>query len=246
MVRASKFILENLDKISELHFSLDTHYAFQIFHPTFWIDSQGNHPAPYTMITTEDLRKGVWSPVVRAKLQEDYVEQLEKQGKYTLCIWPFHTMLGSLDHSLVPLLFETALFHAIARKSSTKFETKGQNPFTENYSVMAPEVKTLLAGTKDEVTVGQFNTRFFKTLMDNDQVIIWGEASSHCVKATIEDLITQIQTVDSSLINKIVIFEDCMSPVIHPAVDFPAVAKEALKKFADAGATVVKSTDFQF
>lgn len=246
VARAIDFIYGNIDKITELHFSLDTHYAFQIFHPTFWVNNEGNHPEAYTIITLDDIRSGKWMPSTHPMHAEDYVKQLETQGKYDLCIWPFHTMLGALDHALVPALFEAALFHTIIRKVSTKFETKGQNPLTENYSVMAPEVKQLLQGTKDEITVGQFNTKFFRALMNNDQVIIWGEAASHCVKATIEDLITQIQHVDPSLINKIVIFKDCMSPVIHPVVDFPALAQKALDDFEKAGVKVVNSTDFTF
>lgn len=246
VVRAINFIYSNIDKITELHFSLDTHYAFQIFHPTFWVDAQGNHPAPFTIITLDDIRDGKWMPSTHPKHAEDYVKQLQAQGKYDLCIWPFHTMLGSLDHALVPALFEASLFHTIVRKQPTKFETKGQNPLTENYSVMAPEIKQLLQGTKEEVTVGQFNTKFFRALMNNDQVIIWGEAASHCVKATIEDLISQIQTVDPGLIDKIVIFKDCMSPVQHPVVDFPAIAQKALADFEAAGVKVVNSTDFSF
>ena len=246
VAKAIDFIYKNIDKITELHFSLDTHYAFQIFHPTFWIDNEGNHPAPFTIIKLDDIRNGKWMPSTHPKHAEDYVRQLEAQGKYDLCIWPFHTMLGSLDHALVPALFEASLFHTIVRKTSTKFETKGQHPLTENYSVMAPEVKQLLQGTKDETTVGQFNTKFFRALMNNDQVIIWGEAASHCVKATIEDLISQIQSVDPSLIDKIVVFKDCMSPVIHPVIDFPAIAQKALEDFEKAGVKVVNSTDFMF
>lgn len=31
-------------------------------------------------------------------------------------------------------------FHAVARHAVTRFETKGDNPLTENYSVLRPEV----------------------------------------------------------------------------------------------------------
>jgi len=244
--RAIQFIYENIDKITELHYSLDTHYAYQVFHPTFWVDSEGNHPSAYTIITYDDIKNGKWMPSVHPVYVEDYVKQLESQGKYSLCIWPFHTMLGSIDHALVPALFEASLFHSIVRKVPVRFETKGQHALTENYSVMAPEVKQLLKNTDKELNVGQYNTKFFKALMNNDIVIIWGEAASHCVKYTIEDLINQIKTVDPSLIDKIVVFKDCMSPVIHPVIDFVSITENALKSFEQEGIKVINSTDFKF
>ena len=244
VVRGAKFILQNVGKISELHYSLDTHRAFQIFHPTFWVNANGNHPNPFTLITSQDIRDGKWLPISHLQYAVDYVKQLEDQGKYTLAIWPFHTMLGAIDHSLVPLMFETALFHSIVRQTQTKFETKGEHPLTENYSVLSSEVKTLRPGSNQELTVGNFNTKFFDTLMRNDEVYIIGEASSHCVKATIEDLLHHIQAVDPALVNKVTILQDCMSPVgALPTVDFPAIAAQALRDFETAGFTVMNSTD---
>src|SRR5688500_10257947 len=42
--RAIEFIYRNLGQISGLHFSMDTHRVFQIFHPGWWVDAKGNHP----------------------------------------------------------------------------------------------------------------------------------------------------------------------------------------------------------
>lgn len=245
-VRTGEFILRNLDKITELHFSLDTHKMFQIFHPTFWLDnSTGKHPCPFTLISAQSIKDGKFSPLFFPHECLEYCEELEKTGKYMLCIWPYHTLLGSVSHAIVPLLFEVATFHAIARRKQNNFETKGFHPLTENYSVMSPEVKKVKGNV-----VGQFNTKFFKALMNNDRVYIAGQASSHCVKTTIEDLIREIQATDPSLADKVYILEDCMSPV--PAVtdgkgniivDFPKIAKDALESFKSAGMHIVKSTD---
>ena len=242
--RICNFVYNNIDKITELHFSLDTHRVFQIFHAAFWVDKNGKHPEPLTMITYEDIKKGTWMPVVHVQYAMNYVKQLEETGKYTLIIWPYHTMLGSIDHALVPALFECSIFHSIARSIQTKFETKGEHPLTENYSVLSPEVKNIGTGT-NQLVVGQFNTKFFKTLMDNDRVYIAGEASSHCVKSTIEDLLLNIKNTDPTLVQKVYILEDCMSPVpaIPNIVDFPAIAKAALDSFKQAGMNIVKSTD---
>ncbi len=248
--RGCEFIYRNIDVITELHYSMDTHRAFQIFFPTFWMDKKGQHPQPFTMITTQDIRDGKWMPALYPLEAEAYVKELEASGKYVLFIWPFHTMLGSVDHALVPAAFETLLFHSIVRQKQTGFETKGTHPLTENYSVLEPEVKQIKAGG-NLINLGNFNTRFFKALMENDRVYLKGEAKSHCVKATIESLLDQILKDDIGLVKKVYILEDCMSsvPAAYDAKgnllspDFPKLADEAIEKFRSAGMNVVKSTD---
>ena len=44
MQRAIEFIYRNLDRVTGLHFSMDTHRVFQIFHPAWWTDDKGGHP----------------------------------------------------------------------------------------------------------------------------------------------------------------------------------------------------------
>ena len=244
--RVIEFIYRNLAKLTELHFSLDTHKVFQIFFQSFLQNNKtGLPPNPFTLVLTKDIKSGELSFVFFPHECADYCEELERTGKYVLCIWPYHTLLGSVGHALMPALFEAAMFHAIARKKQTNFETKGMHPLTENYSVLSPEVKKV----KGQV-VGQFNTKFFKALMANDRLYIAGEASSHCVKTTIEDLIREIKNVDPKLLDKVYILEDCMSPVGavtdgkgNVIVDFPAIAKKALEDFKAAGVHIVKSTD---
>lgn len=244
--RTAEFIYRNLEILTDLFFSMDTHRAFQIFHPAFWIDnSTGEHPAPLTLISVADIKAGKFSPLMFPHESLAYCEELEKTGKYVLCIWPYHTMLGSISHALVPAVFEAALFHSIARRKQIHFETKGVHPLTENYSVLSPEVKKV----KGRV-VGQFNTNFFNALMDNDRVYVLGQAASHCVKTTIDDLLREINDTDPDLVKKVYIVEDCMSPV--PAVtdgagkvlvNFPQIAAEALDRYRAGGMNVVKSTD---
>jgi nicotinamidase-related amidase len=245
-VRTCEFIYRNLDVITSLNFSLDTHKLFQIFHPAWWLDTMtGDHPEDFTMITAQSIRDGRYQPLFFAQESIEYCEELERTGKYVLIGWPFHTLLGSVGHAMVPAIFEAAVFHAIARRKQTHFETKGLHPLTENYSVLSPEVKKVRGRV-----VGQFNTDFFKALMTHDRVYILGQASSHCVKTTIEDLLREIMAIDPSLVDKVYIVEDCMSPV--PAVrdpqgnvivDFPKIAADALDSFRQAGMHVVKSTD---
>ena len=55
--RMTRFLYENMERISNIAVSLDTHTPHQIFHPCWWIDENGNHPAPNTPISLDDLLK---------------------------------------------------------------------------------------------------------------------------------------------------------------------------------------------
>ena len=243
--RALRFLYRNLDKITGLHFSMDTHRVFQIFHPAFWVDKDGKHPAPLTPIFHEDVRAGNYTPVAHPRECLEYTKRLEEDGKYVLTIWPYHTLLGGVSHALVPAVMEASIFHAIARRHQTHFETKGTHAMTENYSVLSPEVKEL-----GGQAVGSFNAPFFKMLMDYDRIYVFGQAKSHCVLSTLRDIETHIKNTDPALADKIYILEDAMSPVpappldpLPPTLDFPRIADEAIEDFKKAGMHVVTTAE---
>jgi len=243
--RTIEWLYRNLDRITDLTFSLDTHCAFQIFHPAFWVDGEGKNPPPFTTITARDVNEGRWRPVARDAESREYVERLERSGKYVLTVWPYHTLLGGVSHALVPALMEAALFHALVRSAPTRFETKGEEAMTENYSVLSPEVREL--GGK---RIGEFNASLFDHLMRFDRVYLFGQAKSHCVLSTLRDLHDRIRATDPNLMDKIWILEDATSPVpappidpLPPALDFPRVAEAAFAELRAAGMHVVKTTD---
>jgi nicotinamidase-related amidase len=243
--RAIGWLYRNLGRITGLHFSMDTHRVFQIFHPAWWTDPQGHHPAPFTPIRHADVRRGDWVPIAHPKESLEYTARLEETGKYVLTVWPFHTLLGGVSHALVPALMEAAIFHAIARRRQTHFETKGTHAMTENYSVLSPEVQEL-----GGQPVGAFNASFFKMLMEYDRIYIFGQAKSHCVLATVRDIELKIKATDPALADKVWLLEDAMSPVpappirpLPPELDFPRIAERAIAEFKAAGMHVVKTSD---
>ena len=79
--RMTQFIYNNMDKITNIAVSIDTHTPHQIFHPCWWIDENGNNPVPYTPITLADLDSGKYRAVIYPRQSRDYVEHLEKDGK---------------------------------------------------------------------------------------------------------------------------------------------------------------------
>ncbi|MCR4280116.1 MAG: isochorismatase [Candidatus Komeilibacteria bacterium] len=251
-VRLAEFIYRYLGVITEIDPTMDTHTAMQIFHPVFWINDQGEHPiGNQTIITLTDVEKGIWkvNPAIAnsitgsysflQKYARHYVAKLTADGKYPLMIWTYHAMLGGIGHALTAVIEEAVFFHNLARTSQTGFEIKGGNPLTENYSVLKPEI------TEDHTgrPIAQSNSRFIEKLMKYDAVIIAGQAKSHCVAWTIDDLLNEIQAHDPELAKKVYLLEDCTSAVVVPGIiDFTDQADDAFRRFAAAGMHVVKTT----
>ena len=245
--RICSFVYRNLGAVTQAVVTLDTHQAFQIFHAPFLVDEHGNHPSPYTLVTQADVESGRWQvdpeaaevlgigEAANAHLRS-YVEQLAAGGKYDLTIWPFHSMLGGLGHTLVSALEEALFFHAIARRAQTRFEIKGWQALTEHYSVLGPEV---LLGSGGE-PLGERNIALVEHLLRFDAVIVAGQAKSHCVAWTIEDLVE----IAPQIARRLYLLDDCCSPVVVPgAVDYTDDADAAFARFAQAGAHVVRSTE---
>jgi nicotinamidase-related amidase len=252
-IRLCEFIYGNLNIITEIIPTMDTHTIMQIFHPIFWLDRAGEHPPAATVITLEDLQKQIWqvNPAVADRLAGGdytalqqhalhYVKKLTETGKYPLIIWPYHSMLGGIGHALVSAVEEAIFFHNIARNTQTDFQIKGNNPLTENYSALRPEI---IEGV-DGKAIAAKNSKLIQKLLDFDAVIIAGQAKSHCVAWTIDDLLTEILARDRHLANKIYLLEDCTSAVVIPdIVDFSDSADRAFQRFADAGMNLIKSTN---
>ncbi len=251
-MRLSRFIYEHLGLITQISATMDTHHAMQIFHPIFWLNEAGEHPEPHTEISVADVESGRWrvNPSIAGSLPGGaasalrahalhYVSALAQGGKFPLIIWPYHGMLGGVGHALVPAVEAACFFHAVARSSQTTFEIKGDNPLTEHYSALGPEVRRRSDGTP----LGDKNKGFIERLLSFDAVIIAGQVKSHCVAWTIADLLDEIMNEDERLARKIYLLEDCTSPVVVPGlIDFTEQADEAFQRFTGAGMHAVRTT----
>lgn len=246
--RLCEFIYRNLGVITEICPTLDTHQVMQIFHSIFLVNKKGEHPPPFSLISAEDIKKGKWKfneelskslnidKKYGQKFIEHYVNKLRQGGKYDLTIWPYHAMLGGIGHALVSAVEEAIFFHSIVRFSQPDYQVKGNNAFTENYSVLSPEVLE----DQDGNSIAYRNTSFVQKLLQFDAVIIAGQAKSHCVAWTIDDLLKSIRMSDTNLAKKVFLLEDCMSPVVIPnVIDYTDEANKAFQRFAAAGMNIV-------
>jgi nicotinamidase-related amidase len=236
--RLCEFVYRNLGAITQVIPTLDTHRAMQIFHPAWLVDADGRHPPPYTLVSTDDVERGVWraaDPALQAHLLH-YVRELEAGGRYRLTVWPYHALLGGIGHALVSAVEEAIFFHGIARSSPPAFELKGDNPLAEHYSVLGPEVKH----GPDGEEIGRLNVPLIERLLGFDAVVFAGQAKSHCVAWTIDDLLGDARV----LAERVYLLEDCTSPVVVPGlVDYTDEADAAVERFAAAGMHVVRSTE---
>ena len=248
--RLCEFVYRNLGTITQVFPSLDTHHAMQVFHAIWLVDEDGNHPEPYTLVSPEDVESGRWrvNAAVADALGFDhgyaarhlthYTRALAAGGKYNLTIWPYHAMLGGIGHALVPAVEEALFFHTVARYSQPDFQVKGDNPLTEHYSMLGPEVTEGPDGER----LGGLDTGLIEKLLGFDAVVVAGQAKSHCLAWTIDDLLED-ESVRDRLAERTYLLEDCTSPVVVPgAVDYTDEADAAFERYAAAGMHVVQST----
>lgn len=225
MLRIADYILK--EDPEHIVVTLDTHNEFDIAHNAWWVDNEGKHPEPFTLITVQDVENGKWKAAKR-ELQEHanfYVKKLEQQNKYKLLIWPNHCIEGTEGHKVNPEL-DTALQQwEIKNNKKVEYLYKGMNHKTEHYSAL-----------KAEVVLDEENTQLKKDVINSlkvyDEVVFTGEASSHCVGGTTIDYLENISQKEKE---KVLILKNCMSAV----PGFEANAEQFFEKAQNLSAKVV-------
>ena len=232
MSRLSDLVRRLKDQWHRIHVTMDTHRLVDVDHPIFWTDPNGNPPAPFTIISVEDVEKGRWIPRDRSLKDRmlGYARALHENGRYPLCIWPPHCLVGTWGHNVVEPL-RKALLEWEEGYAMVEYAQKGVNPFTEHYSAIQADVPD----KSDPSTLP--NRRLIRALKDADTVVVAGEALSHCVANTMRDLAIHLGVEG---VRKFVLLRDCTSPVSG----FEAEAEEFLTDAIRKGIQVTNSTEF--
>ncbi|TCT20369.1 nicotinamidase-related amidase [Melghiribacillus thermohalophilus] len=200
--RLNQFIYDHFEDITHIMVSIDTHKPRQIFHPCWWEDSRGNEPEPLTIIHDEDVEQGRWKPRYFAEESKRYVRKLEETSKKQLCIWPYHCLQGTYGHALESQFAAMAYLHSVLREYDLKTVVKGEDPLSEMYGIIEPEYSEKDLTRRDVINeVKQY-----------DEIIIAGEAASHCVLESVNQLCSHLEN-KGDLLEHTYILTDCMSSI---------------------------------
>lgn len=229
--RVSDFIRSNSKSIHYIAATLDSHHPIHIANPIFWKDANGNHPTPFTVITKQDIKDGKWQTAFNPQWASHYVEELENNGK-TLTIWPEHCIVGSNGFALVQTLMDALMYWEKETSRPYMLEFKGSNWYSEHYSIFKAEVEV------PNCPETQINQNLINALNKYDRVFLLGQAANVCCLNSLNDL----NTYAPDLVKKLVILEDCMSPIGQWDINTDPVYQKAVS----LGAKIMKSTDVTF
>lgn len=242
-------------KIDRIVATLDSHQKLHIAHPHFWRNEKDERPTPFTIISADDIEKGVWKPreALQLNLNEsldqavfgdvsgvlkgdtldlpkyclEYAKRLEAKGRFQICIWPEHCLIGSPGHAIVENVRAAISDWSAQTGGSVEWVMKGENLLTEMYSALAADVPVNAATA--------FNQPLFDSLiLQSDKLLVCGQAMSHCVNYTARDIVDHATPEQCK---KIYLLTDCASPV----PGFEAAADTFQKDMKEKGVHLITS-----
>lgn len=225
MDNIANFVKTYSKKISKITATMDSHQIFHIAHPPFWKGRDGKSPPPFTMITLQDYLNGIWKPILPSldKVVKNYLEQLQKNNRYVLTVWPIHAVVGTWGHNFYDSINEAFKQWCLDNVKTVDFCTKGSNPLTEHYSILVADV----VDSNDPST--QVNVGLLNSLNEADIILVGGLAESHCVANTVVDCANYFG--DDSLIKKMVLLEDCTTRVKNPNPGIDSIFEKMTNDF---------------
>ncbi|AGF48730.1 nicotinamidase [Candidatus Kinetoplastibacterium galatii TCC219] len=228
MKRLAKFILANINNISEITITLDSHYRMDIAHTCFWRRGD-NNLEPFSKITSDDIIRGSVTPKTKDNKKQiiRYFEYIEKSEITGLTIWPVHCEIGTWGNNINKHIQVSRNLWEDKNSKKANILLKGLDPLREQFSIFSKDTR------KNKKCI---NRKLIKNLDKYDILLIAGESSSHCVKRTIEDLIYNSNRKD---LQRIMVLTDCMSPV-H---GYEKRTRDFMSDMEDIGVTITNSIE---
>lgn len=230
MERLAAFIDTHGARIDHITVTLDTHELHDIGHPVFWRMADGRMPAPFTPVSVEDLEQGridAAEPSLRDYVRR-YLQALKVGNHYGHMIWPVHCQIGSPGHAIHPAVLRAVNAWETRTGTPARRVLKGQNRLTEHYSAVRAEV----VDPRDPAT--DTNRDLVASVVESTITLVAGEALSHCVKATVEDLAGEMNGA-----SRLTLLTDAMSPV----TGFETQGRAFLQQVAAQGGTLCTLAD---
>ena len=212
--RVAALLHKHAARIDRVVATLDSHHKLHIGHPCFWTQTAtGKHPAPFTIISAQDLRDGKFTPHPKLQLPADlsravdpnvfagrdkvlqqdgvtldltkycieYADRLEAKGRFQICVWPEHCLIGTAGHAIVDPILESIAHWSSLTGGSVEWIWKGEQLLTEMYSAIEADVPV--------TTDTAFNDSLVDSLQTSNHLIVCGQAMSHCVNYTLRDIV---------------------------------------------------------
>lgn len=199
----TQFIYNNLEKISRIITSLDTHIAQQICHACWWVDANGVPPKPYTIITSSDVDNGIWIPrIASIKDNYHYLKSYEKEMGKHLCIMPYYAIAGTEGSAIEGEIAKIVYFHSIVRNSINNTITNGLDFYSQANGSINTEYRssTLL------------NVQLLTAVEKYDEIYIAGESLNYGLINNVKR-IAEYYKHNKAITRKITILTDCTSPL---------------------------------
>lgn len=189
--------------------TLDSHPSVAVERTTFWMTPEGNAPAPFTFVTEQDVASGKLAPRNSEFVPQviHMLQQLARAGRPGLVIWPVHCVTGTWGHNIYSALEDQLVEWEFAQQRAVRRVLKGEYPLTEHFGVFEADAPN------ETVPSTQFNNALAVELTQGvDTLFIAGEAGSHCVASSVDQLIAYLNRSQAPR-PRIVLLSDCMSPV---------------------------------
>lgn len=187
MGRVISFLDLRGNEIEDILISLDAHRNIHVGHPSFWEMKDGSEVKPFTLVDDNMLK------LIKPRFCSAYVKSdIKKNGP--VMIWPEHCVKGDHGYCIYSPLMDALNNWQLKTGKPIDFVEKGQDIRFEMHSAFSR---------------GK-NLDVLKNIAGYDRVVVCGEALSHCVKQTVEDMLNFFGVLDKT---QIIVFNDCTSAI---------------------------------
>ena len=238
MARLASFIQKNTAKIDGITVTLDSHPSVAVERTTFWMGANEAAVTPFTFITASDVTSGTYLPRDRSLTAPvlAMLNQLAAKGRPGLVVWPVHCVTGTWGHNIQAAVASQLQAWEFSRQRAVRKVLKGEYPLTEHFGVF--EADAPIEGVEST----QFNTRLAATLTAGvDLLLLAGEASSHCVASSFDQLARYRAGLQGAAAPRVVLLSDCMSPV----TGFESAAADFFARARGVGADIMTVAEAQ-